>query len=251
MSLITCPECGRENVSDSAIACPNCGYNIKEHYEKIKLEEQEHIKQERINKIPKAQQPNRNFCPKCKKEFSGDIRVCPNCGFSLDDIEARRQANTMTVLEARVNNKTWWKENTLLSIFLLIITIILFAIYSFTSSGLVLTGSLFALFFTGVAMYGLYSDYSSREKAKEELESAKKDYDKYKMQKDREREAAKIQSAINNAKQSAKHPKCPNCGSTNTVRITTANRMASVAAVGVASGKIGKQFECKNCKYKW
>ena len=157
----------------------------------------------------------------------------------------------MTVLEARVNNKTWWKENTLLSIFLLIITIILFVIYSFTSNGLVLTGSLFALFFTGVAIYSLYSDYSSREKAKEELELAKKNYDKYKSQKDREREAARIQSAIDNAKQAVKHPKCPNCGSTNTVRITTVNRMASVAAVGIASGKIGKQFECKNCKYKW
>ena len=28
MSLITCPECGRENVSDHAEACPNCGYPI-------------------------------------------------------------------------------------------------------------------------------------------------------------------------------------------------------------------------------
>lgn len=28
MSLIKCPECGRENVSDTAAACPNCGFNI-------------------------------------------------------------------------------------------------------------------------------------------------------------------------------------------------------------------------------
>ena len=28
MGLIICPECGRENVSDSAEACPNCGYEI-------------------------------------------------------------------------------------------------------------------------------------------------------------------------------------------------------------------------------
>ena len=33
MALIKCPECGRENVSDSAIACPNCGYAVKEHFE--------------------------------------------------------------------------------------------------------------------------------------------------------------------------------------------------------------------------
>lgn len=28
MALIKCPECGRENVSDSAEACPDCGYGI-------------------------------------------------------------------------------------------------------------------------------------------------------------------------------------------------------------------------------
>lgn len=30
MALINCPECGKENVSDSADSCPNCGYAIKE-----------------------------------------------------------------------------------------------------------------------------------------------------------------------------------------------------------------------------
>lgn len=40
MGLIICPECGRENVSDSAEACPNCGYGIKAHFDKIKREEE-------------------------------------------------------------------------------------------------------------------------------------------------------------------------------------------------------------------
>ena len=31
MSLIKCPECGRENVSDTAAACPNCGFNISNY----------------------------------------------------------------------------------------------------------------------------------------------------------------------------------------------------------------------------
>ena len=33
MALIKCPECGRENVSDSAVACPDCGFNIREYFE--------------------------------------------------------------------------------------------------------------------------------------------------------------------------------------------------------------------------
>lgn len=36
MALITCPECGREKISDSAISCPDCGCGIKEHFDKIK-----------------------------------------------------------------------------------------------------------------------------------------------------------------------------------------------------------------------
>ncbi len=41
MALVKCPECGREKVSDSAEACPNCGYAIKSYYDKIKQEEEE------------------------------------------------------------------------------------------------------------------------------------------------------------------------------------------------------------------
>lgn len=46
-------------------------------------------------------------------------------------------------------------------------------------------------------------------------------------------------------------PKCPTCGSTNIKKISDLNRVASVALFGLASSKIGKQFECKNCGYKW
>lgn len=46
MALIICPECRRENVSDSAEACPNCGYGIKAHYEKVRLEVIEQEKKE-------------------------------------------------------------------------------------------------------------------------------------------------------------------------------------------------------------
>jgi len=38
MSMIECPECGKE-VSDNAVMCPNCGYGVKEHFLKIKNEE--------------------------------------------------------------------------------------------------------------------------------------------------------------------------------------------------------------------
>lgn len=46
-------------------------------------------------------------------------------------------------------------------------------------------------------------------------------------------------------------PKCPTCGSTNVEKISTINRAVSIGVAGLASDKIGKQFYCKNCGYKW
>ena len=66
MALIKCPECGRENVSDSAEACPDCGYGIKAHFEKIRNEEEKkeqeeqriQKRQEEIKKIEMPIKPN-------------------------------------------------------------------------------------------------------------------------------------------------------------------------------------------------
>lgn len=46
-------------------------------------------------------------------------------------------------------------------------------------------------------------------------------------------------------------PKCPTCGSTNIRHISTLNRATSILALGIFSSKIGKNYECLNCKAKW
>lgn len=43
MALIKCPECGRNNVSDSAVSCPNCGFNIREYFEKLQTDKNDFI----------------------------------------------------------------------------------------------------------------------------------------------------------------------------------------------------------------
>lgn len=48
MALVSCPECGRENVPNDAEACPICGYDIKAYFDKIKSDE----KAERIKSVP-------------------------------------------------------------------------------------------------------------------------------------------------------------------------------------------------------
>ena len=74
------------------------------------------------------------------------------------------------------------------------------------------------------------------------------EYDKVCEQRIEEAKKALISLA---KQQELKHPQCPQCGSKNTQRISTMNRATSVAVVGLASSKIGKQYECKNCKHKW
>ena len=51
--------------------------------------------------------------------------------------------------------------------------------------------------------------------------------------------------------QKANVPRCPTCGSTNIRRISTLDRAVSVGILGIFSGKIGKNYECLNCKAKW
>lgn len=57
-----------------------------------------------------------------------------------------------------------------------------------------------------------------------------------------------LQSNFQNSFQSIK---CLVCGSNRINKISTANRLTSVFVFGLASSKIGKQYQCKNCKHKW
>lgn len=45
--------------------------------------------------------------------------------------------------------------------------------------------------------------------------------------------------------------KCPNCGECAGHEISTVKKAVSVGMLGLASNKIGKNYECKNCGYKW
>ena len=62
-----------------------------------------------------------------------------------------------------------------------------------------------------------------------------------------------VQSALKTSltNQQANIPTCPTCGSTNVRPISTLNRAVSIGVFGLFSSKIGKNYECLNCKVKW
>ena len=62
MALITCPECGKERVSNTAEACPSCGFGIKKYFES------EQIKKDLVEeKVISKTDVNRLNPEECKK----------------------------------------------------------------------------------------------------------------------------------------------------------------------------------------
>lgn len=55
-----------------------------------------------------------------------------------------------------------------------------------------------------------------------------------------------IQEALNPTPKSQVH--CPYCNSTRVEKIGSVSRAVSIFTLGLASGKIGKQWHCKDCK---
>lgn len=60
-----------------------------------------------------------------------------------------------------------------------------------------------------------------------------------------------LQQASLDKQREQNKPKCPTCGSTNVKYISTLNRAVSIGVFGLFSSKIGKNYECLNCKAKW
>lgn len=80
-------------------------------------------------------------------------------------------------------------------------------------------------------------------------------FDEYAMYDRLEKKRIQKEQAMLNAQrrreEEARKPHCPNCNSTNIQPISGTKRIGSILAFGILSKNIGKQFECRNCKYKW
>ena len=185
MALIKCPECGRENVSDSAEMCPDCGYGIKAHFDKIRSEQQRRELYER--KLASVRMPEE---PK-RMNFAYGLTIFFGFG----------------------------------------------ALCGFITSPVI--GIILILF----ACWTCYMGFKQYNEEIEKYNLAKLNFEKYQQEVVKEQEYKAIIEASK--------PKCPSCGSTNIQKITTTDRAVSVATVGLASGKIGKQYKCRNCKHMW
>ncbi len=70
MALVKCPECGKE-VSDTAYACPNCGYSVKVHFDNLKRKKQAEIRKKQL------EVEKRNKQVQLEKEYEDRVSKVP------------------------------------------------------------------------------------------------------------------------------------------------------------------------------
>lgn len=250
MALIKCPECGKENVSDTAEQCPNCGYGIKEHFEREKRKAY-YAEQQRI-----LQEKEKAELDKMQAELNRE----------LEKID-RLQPSQKPTEPSKWKHMFYYNDSLSMLSWAIIVGFVLFLL-CFVSTG-IFSILLAVLIVLGIpfAAYITYLDYdvmlNCYKRDYEDWKEQQSDWDGY-IEKKKEEIRAKYKDVASNmahyGTKTAPIPtipiksnqlKCPICGSTNVSRISTLNRGVSVATVGLASSKIGKQYECKKCKHKW
>lgn len=226
MALVNCPECGRPKVSDSAVSCPDCGYAIKEHFDKNRAEESKRKSAEEASKLEIIRERRR------KETYN------------------QRQHDVIKKLESQIVSAS---KRMIIGIIITVISVlflglILFFIWKgWADSTMAYIACISLAVGLVMAIYGAHAKHT----AMNDLELAERDVDEYEKEEAKRAQAFADRNIAVAAQNAAKRPKCPMCGSSNTTQISTLNRAASVAAVGLASSKIGKQYQCKNCKHKW
>lgn len=207
MALVKCPECGRENVSDSAEMCPECGYNVKGHFQRIKQEEEEKRK---------------------RREFEEKL--------AQQAIEKEKQE------KAELSQIRMPPPPTIHHFLIPFIPFTIWGVvmYFMRPNELGLIMGLF-VFIVGIAM-GI-SFYKS---TKKDYQKALANFEEYQRDKLKEEKEIKRQHEIERQRKNTA-VKCPYCGSYNTSKIGTISRSVSVGVLGLASNKIGKQRHCKDC----
>ena len=227
MALIKCPECGKEDVSSSALICPNCGYDIQTY--RKQLEDEQEQKQKRfeeqcrqedlewekkreqlIKQVPKPKEPVKWTI---LDKFKYAILLSPLLGAAI-----------WTFVDPY--DLDWW----IFGIFILIFWFI----------------TTFPILFMG-------QSYTDELKKYNEIMA---DFDSYASKiVDEQHEEKVMEREMRHAIEMQQFDPpvqdhtvtCPYCGSHNCKKIGVGGRAVSVGMTGLASSKIGKQWHCNNC----
>lgn len=242
MALIQCPEC-LKRVSETAESCPNCGYSIRNHIER------EERKNRQENERAAFDIKFNEAYEKLKPEMNRKLKA-------IDDMPAPKKP---TYIQTMFSGDGSW-----MSWFIVIaFVILLFLIFILPGANIFLVLLLVADLIFGIFIFALgYGDYKSfLDLYEKKLNPNYKNSEKERIQKEYLEYARNMAQYGQRTMPMPNVPrtysynphniKCPVCSSNNIKRISDLNRTASVATFGIASSKIGKQYECLKCKHKW
>lgn len=249
MALIKCPECGRENVSDSALACPNCGFGIREYFENNKGEKKNSPKAEPIKENGTKTKVVR--CKKCGSIYSSDSNTCPSCGVE--------EKSTFSINTERPKFSKGYIICIVIGIFVAVLGVTSVVRNETARTTSIsngngdphFTGTILIIFGIVIVCIPIYLYLKTLNRYKLKINNPDL-YNKIIIDENIKRQNQyKAQQQAEKARL-AKLPECPICKSKiNVKRITSLDRSVSVAMVGLASSKIGKQYECTHCKHKF
>ena len=274
MALVTCPECGREKVSDSAVACPGCGFGIREYFARIK-EQQE--KEEREKEYSKhAQSVVQSLDDDIKKHQAKRAEILAQ-EETQNDKNADNQIQFKQINKENGDKKTEEKRTeeqkkqlkqkqrigeiekeiadykSAIKI-VLFLAVIAFGVGLCCTAGLLNVDTFTVYLVASGLLMCAFIIYCYIDGKNKELNKVMEDFEEYdRIAQEKALESARIQAEIRRNREEAlkKNVPCPVCGSRNTYRIDTLDRATSVAVFGLASGKIGKQYKCRECKHMW
>lgn len=260
MALIKCPECGKE-ISDKATACIHCGYPIASVNDNADVEvngitevltrfgfsyssgsKAIDIYQDVLNEVVKVKSANneKEANDIVAKSMIDGLAKIPQY-LSLLDVKLFCELINFANLSADAMDYFANQLYTIVSIY---------KTHSDGSGGY----SYLTQFFYPEYMVMQYASPSIRSKYMAILSKPyfgkQTGYD-YITSLYRQYAGTSTVSQIEITRQRNEGIKCPMCGSKNVSKISTTGRLFSVATFGLASSKIGKQYECNNCKHKW
>lgn len=187
-------------------------------------------------------------CPKCGETISDNVVICPNCNALLN--------NNPTTNE----NPNKYSLGCGFVALIIAIAALIFGFWTFSIGGIIFV--LLGIFVFGVAC-SLFNDFRKavyKQKLSKTDYAAYKEYVEHEQQKEKEmQDFLQQQKDEKNAKKDEKNAKkynnykykCPMCNSNKVMNISTTKKVVSAELMGLASNKIGKTYQCDECKYMW
>ena len=188
---------------------------------------------------------------------------CPKCGYTYDnspkyyDLEKETSVCPFCAVRDSPRFKSKTSISSIVVGFVVIAALVGLAVLciGFLPNLFAIILLLFDLLLLCGTAYALYSSWKEssllRKNPEEYVRYIEKQEQKIKEAQERSQKEQIKRDAIREEELS-KLPVCPICGKKDNVkRLSSFNRSASIAVKGLASAKIGKQYECTYCKHLW